>query len=581
MSDSKNQSLLARVEAKGFAGIDQRQTVTQKLSTSDICNFRLMNDGSLQKRCGFAPLLTAPDAVRAIWTGETDSGYGGYLLCGATLYRMDLDQPMLQEIGGVGTQEGDADMFWFCDRLYLLDGKEFYSVSDNRLQVVQGYVPLYGDGWQSGMVGSICQPLNLLTRRARIRYRMEESPSIYLCTAHPIESLDAVIINGVHHDPHNFTINESYHTVNVPGLSVGDEVELFVTYDGSVARQSDLKSNVRGTVYGGIANSRVFFWGGARANVMYTSGAVLRKDFEHILSVYEDADMLYVPDQGDFFVGDGRYAITALGRHYDRLLIFTEGQTWMANSEEWETEAFPVMRINSSVGCSVRDGVALCGNDPICIFGNGVYRFHTHTDMPDECNATCISSPISLRMSALQNQNVALFANNYHRQIFFYSKEDTSGQILVYDMDGDIWYRYEGIEADFFFSTERGVGFVQGRELYRMEDVRTKDLDALGNERSIVATWRSNLTDFGLPYDSKRMLGIDVEGDFYGDPFEVSFGSDGSMHGSYIQNGTCRTDPNRVRRRLRSARFDRLFIQLQSSAQTPQSFMGIVLEAKK
>ena len=126
-------------------------------------------------------------------------------------------------------------------------------------------------------------------------------------------------------------------------MSPGDRVEVYFTY---LSRASDsaleelMKCN-RAFVFGGINNTRPFLWGG-KNGVMFTSAFVSEGSLNASRIGFAQSDALYFPVNYEFVVGDGVSPISAVSRHYDRLLIFTENGAWMADSSSCGIEDFPI-----------------------------------------------------------------------------------------------------------------------------------------------------------------------------------------------------------------------------------------------
>ena len=579
MSFFNTKRTLGKVEFKGFGGIDRRHVGIGRGDAKEIVNFRVLLDRSLKKRAGFKHLLDLPSNVRALMTGTSGGETMGYALAGNVLYKLDLINGVANAVGTVSTSEGRASIFYYAGHTYLIDGKEIYDIRPNGLTVASGYAPLFGKNWGSLYPGEINEPLNILTPHARISYIVSDPPNMYLSTYYNVASVEAVYVNGILKDPAGYSIDRDNVTVNVPGLKAGDKVLIYLTFDIEQDR-SPLAKNTDAVVFGGISNSRVFMWGGADKSVMFSSSGISNADLRESEKVYEGSGGLYFPEGYDFLVGDGRFDIRAVSRHYDRLLIFTEGDTWMADSSSCGTDMFPVMRINSHRGCSSVGGVTRCGNDPICVSRDGILRFSANTDELDECNAYIISDAIAEMLSDEFFENALAFENRRFGELWFARREDQSGRVFVYNADIKEWYTYSGIQADDFFELDGSVGFVSGASLFVFDDSLGYDILSGGARRAISAKFKSYPMNFDIPERKKRLMGICVMAETCGENVEVAFESDNGIatiadicreSGEYAQVFT---------RRLCSDRFISTVMSISTDSEELQRIYGVTVTVK-
>ena len=105
-----------------FSGYNELLTVSDGLTFSpNMCNFKILPDGSLKKREGYSELFTATGSVEGLW-GGTIAGHNILAASiGGDLWIYDLDLSMSYNAGEIGT--GHASMFPFGGKLYSEDGK--------------------------------------------------------------------------------------------------------------------------------------------------------------------------------------------------------------------------------------------------------------------------------------------------------------------------------------------------------------------------------------------------------------------------------------------------------------------------
>lgn len=488
-----------------FGGIDKRTTYSDACGSFDIVNFEIEHDGSLRKRCGFRRLMQLPFAISAIWTGNIGGKFSGYVLADKRVYSIDPDSASFSLIGSIPDEYTQADFFCYRGVVYLINGSGIYRVSDGSLARPHGYVPLVGKDWAPLVIGEINEPRNMLNNRGRITYFMGDDPSSFLKTDSPISSVDALYVNGVKRPADTYEISAIPRTVSVRDLNAGDRVEMIFTYAEALPGLDEVFANTRAIVFGGINNTRPFLWGGNNKSSMFSSAYVSDRALRESLERFPESDALYFPAGYDFTVGDGRCPITAVSRHYDRLLIFTQEGAWAANSSSCGIEDFPTMSINSSYGAASPGGAALLGNQPCTISAHSIMRWTSDTEELDECNAYSISGPIANMLDDAFFKSAKVFADKKHDRLIFCSPA-LSGVMLVYYPQRNAWVRFLTIDADAFFDAGSNVGFIKGRNLYVFDESCVRDEGSV----AIVGAFEGNSLDFGST-EHKRLSEATVE----------------------------------------------------------------------
>lgn len=571
---TKKETLKARFD--GFDGIDARRSVG---GVTDALNFRLLPDGSLRKRQGFRCLCSAEAEVRAIWSGVIGGESRCYYLAGSSLSSLDLTSGESTLCASVGSTLGKAQFFYFRDALYLIDGSAIYKIDGTAVSETVGYVPLLGKDWGTGYPGEINEPLNLLNRHARITYKIGASPSAYLPTLYPVSEIVALYKNGELVDKSLYYFDEELTTINIAGLEEGDALEADLTFESeSDSQRSALLSSRGAYVFGGINNSRLFTFGGESKNVIFTSTYVSRESLAMAEAHFAGCGHIYFKSGNQFTVGDGRYTVKGATRHYDRLLVLTEGDAWIADSSACGEEEFPVMNVNSKVGCVSEGGIAVVGNDPVTVGRDGVYRWTSETDELNECNAYRISEAIDGLLSRSFCENALLYADTSRGELWLTSPL-ADGVVWIYNLKRKAWTRFDNICADLFFDADGEVGFVSGTDICVFDETCYSDLEDVGATVSspISASLRLGMQDLGsekqkrlcsllcvADLDSSSMRAVAVTDK--GEELRVELSHSGE-HFPYFT-------------RLSSHRFRHLLLSLSTSSVGRQTVHALELEAR-
>ena len=487
----------AKLTFDGSRGIDTRANHGKAPCPVAIDNFRILPDGSLQKRNGYKKIFSSK-GIRTIWSGIVKGKFECFVLVREKLYKLDTETGETTDFGSVNTTSGKAQIFYFRDQLYLIDGSAVYQINEDEIIGAQGYVPLFGKDWSTGVPGEINEPLNLINPNARITYLAEDIPTPYLPTLYAAEYVQAVYKNGVLISDDEYRNEPQNKWIFVRDMSPGDSFEVNLTYNrDELPDNSDLLSCRSAESFGGINTRRLFLWNGNVQNTIFFSATVDKESLEASIKRYGDSGPLYFRTGDQFVAGDGRYSVTAISRHYDRLLIFTEGDTWMADSSAWDVEEFPVMNINNSVGCYSHNGVVTVEDGPISVSREGIFKWTADTDELNESNAYCISDPITPHLSDDFLRYCVVFYDRRRKEIWFHEEERT-GVIWIYNLQHKAWTSFSNIFAAQFFDSGSDVGFVDYNSVYVFSDEEYIDSFDSGTE-NITATIQSGTYDFVDP----------------------------------------------------------------------------------
>ena len=442
-----------------------------------------------------------------MWTGKVDGNERAFILAGKNLYTHNFSNNTHSRLSSVESFDTKADFFAYKGQLYLIDGTQIYEVSSGTPKAPHGYVPLVGKNWRDSVLGEINEPRNLLNNKGRISYVIGDPATNFLKTDSPISAIDAIFVNGARIDESKYAITAMPRTVSVSGLYPNDYVEMYFTYanDADAEALASLKSCTNAIVFGGATNTRPFLWGADDPTLMFSSRYVSKSQLLDAQRIYPESDSLYFPQGYEFNVGDGRSPITAVSRHYDRLLIFTGDEVWMADSSACGTEDFPTLNINASCGASTTDGATLLGNTLYTISPDGIMEWSMSDNVLNECNAKSISEPIRELLPYDVYTSGIIFADMREERLLLTSPS-LGGIVWVWCAKRNAWIRLDlGMNVSQFFSYSKGIGFINGSDLYVFDESKYEDHGG----REIVGSFKGNLTSFDK-YGKKRVFSAAV-----------------------------------------------------------------------
>ncbi len=506
---NQNEKIFSKKTEK-FGGIRHAEGDDGGINAADICNFRIARDGSLVKRYGFSPIMSLPGTPRAFWSGYLGGIKCSFALISDSVYAVDLISGSTSFISSIGTSSGEAE-FYFCQGfLYLLDGRELYRYADEGFCAFSGYIPLYGKNWDGCFGCDIYEHINYLSDKIRIHYKnLTSSSSLYIGVK--CSEILSVLVNGIE-KKEDFVFSGDNKSVNMTVGVFPSSVEIFLLVrldeDEYRERRKELCTVTRAKVYGGKDDSRALLFGGEDKSTVFVSRQV---DYDSLMKsqTYDvDSSYEYFPLSAKISVSGGRYPITAMCNHYDRLLIFTDSEAYMADFTQKEEEV-QILPINSDVGCSSDGGAVLCGNTPYTVSKGGIYIWTSDSDKRSNCNAVCISTDIFDMMSEDFFTRAVCCYSRKHNEAYFADPMSDEQEVFVYSCTKRCWYRFDGIPVDRFFIHEGEVAMLYGRYIFAFSENDCVDTACDGKTQSYIeAVYESNPCDFGYSDRIKRIKSL-------------------------------------------------------------------------
>lgn len=560
----------------GFAGVDQTRAHKNEPLSSELVNFRILPDGSIEKRCGYRLLNEFPEEIRAFWSGIIDGIPTGFVVHGNRLERIRLTNGETTLLATLTTDTGNACLFYWDQILHLMDSTDLYQYDENGLRRVSGYIPLIGKDWINNYVGEPYEPMNILSRRVRISYIIDpEHVSTFLCTPEPVESVEAVFRNGLRVPEDEYYIYESFQTINVRNVEGNDRIVIYMTLKGEPKEQmTDLLHCNQAMVFESPTAPRLFFWDDRQISSMICSSYVEKSRIEILKSQGFAGNSLYIPKGYEFMVGDGHIRIQGAVRQQDDLLIFTEKSTWKADALVSGKAEIPTVNIHTDVGCTSPSGIVLADNDPVVFDKNSIRRLNQSSGSAELYHSESISVPIEPLLQSADSTGASLF---YHQ-----SKEElwlalpAMKSIWIYQFHDKRWFQFTGICAYRMFDVNGSVGFLTQNGVFVLDE--TIKVDQIGRDtfREIVAEAETNLLDFGSA-NKKSLSEVILRGDLDKGEVCVSLVSPDLPSISRSIKGDRSKKHSILKLRLPSGRFRSAKIALTAKGRARQRIHGMEL----
>lgn len=536
-----------------FGGIHQTSSLTGK-SAWEMRNFRITSDGALEKRTGTRTLFEFSDEIRGVWQGSLHGSDYLIVISGPEVYvRLPGgSEPEFQHY--LGTSLGNVSMVLYSNDLFLFDGQKIYrfDTADNRFTETEGYIPLYGDGWNPSSRGPVHQPLNMLSSKLIIRYDNSTAGTTFFSLPFACSSIVGMTVDGVAVTNYSFTANTSWFTI--PSQYAHGILTVALTAPASYNQSARVKTMGKAFAFSDARHNSLLLYGGPQKNKIACSVPMSEEERAISSFFFPSSDGLYLPADGMFTLADETHPVHAVFRDRDRAVALSDRSAWAL---EFPANDRPVIyALEGGTGCSVPGGVTLCGDDPIVIRNNGIFRLRFPSGESDICIAEPLSQEVIeiLPPSLLQNGILAWYPGR--EELWLRDPtENEDGLVWIYNMKRKEWYCFDGLPIVSFFELEGTVGFSTDENCILLPD----DTVYTDSGEPVSAYYCSQFIAFSSPETVKRALRATVTADTGGQTMMVNIDSE-SRSRSYLASSNLSDKPaffdfNMTRGRFRMIRF--------------------------
>lgn len=458
---AKDNSSILKI--KSFLGLNENPDGDTTLKVGEMAemrNFRVTQDKHLQIRPGSKTLLSLADALSAlsegtaggesetrvygVWRGIVGASehilavYGGHI--------WDIDT----EIGSAsnkGTcQNSEATFFGFGGKVYLLNGIEYKSWdggSETSFETVEGYVPLIQTATTPKGEGTLVENVNRLTGKRRVQFSPDGTAKVFQLPEKDINEVSSVKSGG---EPvMDCTMNLKNGTVTFTAAPAAGTNTVEIEYRKGDGARSEVTGMKYSELFNGATDTRVFLYGDGTNRTIY-SGVPYDTG---------KASAEYFPDLYEVAVGESNTPLTALVRHYSRLMAFKTDSAWtimhgeIGLADDTSTAAFYVQPVNRQFGNEAPGQVMLLENNPLTLDAGSVYQWRSGSNYAsyisnNENNAKRISDRVAATLKSFDLPKVRT-ANikGDHEYWFLFGR-----RALILNYANDAWYLYEGLPFD-------------------------------------------------------------------------------------------------------------------------------------
>ena len=452
-----NSSIL---KIQAFLGLNENPDGDTTLKVGEMAemrNFRITQDKHLQIRPGSKTLLSLADALSSLGQGNTQDGaetrvYGVWRgIAGASehilasfgghIWDIDTKNSAAKDKGSAPM--GEVSFFGFGGKVYLLGGGEYKSwdgETDTAFATVEGYVPLIQTATTPKGEGTLVENVNRLTGKRRVQFSPDGTATVFQLPEKGINEVSSVKSGG---EPvTNCTMDLENGTVTFTAAPAAGTNTVEIEYRKGDGARSEVTGMKYSELFNGATDTRVFLYGDGTNRAIY-SGVPYDTG---------KASAEYFPDLYELTVGESNTPLTALVRHYSRLMAFKTDSAWailqgeIGLADGGSTAAFYVQPVNRQFGNEAPGQVRLLENNPLTMDAGSVYQWRSGSSYAsyisnNENNAKRISDRVASTLKGFDLKKV--LTANIKADHEFWFLHGTRALILNYANDS--WYLYDGL----------------------------------------------------------------------------------------------------------------------------------------
>ena len=403
----------------------------------------------------------------------------------------------------------DVYMFGFDDKLYILNGVKYQVWDGDTLQEVEGYRPLVSVSVEPAGGGTLLESVNRLTAGKRCWFSPDGSAKVFKLPETNIVSVDDVTsLTGGELPSYTFDLTAG--TVTFASAPAKGVNSIEIAWTGAESLRDQVCAMRFAELYNGAQDSRVFLYGDGSNRALYSG-------LDHEGRPRAD----YFPDLYEVSVGDSNTPLTAMIRHYNKLLAFKPDSAWSIGYDTITlvdgtvTAGFTVTPVNRAIGNCAPGQAELVQNRPRTLDGRSVIEWKATGSSGitgDQRNAERVSQRVDQSIRRFDLTLARTFYDKFSHEYYVIGEDGTA---IVQNLDVDAWYVYTGLDVtcminyrdELYYGTRDGY-------LRHFSDGYFSD-----NGEAIDARWESGAMsfaeDFRRKYSATVWVGIKPEDNGY------------------------------------------------------------------
>lgn len=433
--------------------------------------------------------------VRGIWSGFVAGREVLCACCNGHLWELfENDGAWSKTDCGLISTAENVHMFGFDRKLWLLNGTEYKVWDGVTLADVDGYRPLVSVSNVPTGGGTSLEQVNKLTGARRAHFSPDGSATEFMLPEQNIASVDYAK-NTATGEAIPFTADLAAGKVTFSTAPTTGTNTVEIGWTAAENFRSQVLGMRYAELYNGAQDTRVFIYGDGSNQAFYSD-----------LDSDGNARADYFPDMNVVHVGDSNTPITAMIRHYSRLLAFKLDSAYsiyydtMYLADGNITAAFYVTTVNRDIGNCAPGQAVLVENRPRTLDGLSVIEWKATSTSGnitgDTRNAERVSQRVAESIRGFKLENAITFYDKISHEYYVVGED---GKALVYNVDADAWYIYTNFDAKRLIIYKDALYFGTGDGWLRHFSTDYPDDEG----KAIPAKWESGSMDFGQDYKRK------------------------------------------------------------------------------
>jgi hypothetical protein len=491
-------SSIYRIER--FRGLNESADAESSLKGGEataMSNFKITPEGHLRVRPGLQTLTSLGSSpVRGLWTGYIGGTEHTLAACGGVIWRLNLSDGTKQNIGYM--LDKSTNFFGFNGKVYILNGSQyFWWAGSGNVSAVVPYVPLIAVSTPPAGGGTLLERLNVLTGLRRQRFSPDGASSLYHLAEKAITQVTKVSVNGnvLASDLYGVNVTQGMVTFGTGVIPPLGENTVEIEYRKGNGSPELVTAMRFAETYNGLTDTRVFLYGNGSNRAIYSG-----------LDEFGEPRADYFPEMNEVQIDSSNAAITAMIRHYDKLLAFKENGMWAITygavtlSDGSITGGFYVIPVNGEIGNLAPGQVKLVENSPISLYSGAFYTWSV-TGVRDERSAKRFSERADKLLAESDLSAAVVIDDNFSQEYCVH----LGTKCVVYEYGTSVFYLYENLP-------EISCGLAQGGDRYlgTTNGKIMKMSDSIFNDdgTAISCSWQAGLRGFGREMASKYSSGL-------------------------------------------------------------------------
>ena len=465
---------------------------------AEMRNFRITADGHLQKRPGYKTIIEVGEAAQGLWSGRVNGDMYTVAASGGNIFLLDTEAHSKTQIGTCH-ETNAVHFFGYGNKLYVLDGEEYYSWDGTTFGAVEGYVPLVVTASVPAGGGTQLEQVNKLTPKRRVRFSPNGEATVFQLPETELKSIDSVKDITTGEEVTGWEANIEKGTLTFESAPAENTDSLEVSYTAGADDRAKVVGMRFSETYNGQTDNRVFLYGDGSNELIYSG-----------IDQNGMPTAEYFPDLNELRAGEENTPVTGAIRQFSRLIVFKTDSTYSVSYSSLTlvdgtvTAGFYIVPVNRSIGNQAAGQVQLIANYPRSLHGGGVYEWRngSYGLTSDERQAKRISERVENTLGSFDAAKCITFDNEYKQDYYIVH----NGTAVIHNYAENAWFIYTDFPAAAFtmIGNELYMLTVNGKFAHISREYMSDDGEAID------AFWRSGSMNFGREWQRKFVSALFV-----------------------------------------------------------------------